>query len=149
MAIKKIKKDILQSKEERLLKGSLLKFGDHIKPKDLSEIMFLLFRREYIDNINLSWRNRWNKEITYNTNGRKSGNFNSRSVEDAFRICRNYIPTITYKQVDEIINQLKTKRVIIGNFCTTCRRVVYGTVSMKPKEDSFIKGVGDLNIKIN
>lgn len=132
-------KQINKNKEARLGNKALLKFGDNVKPKDLAEILHKLF---YV-------RMNGEKEITYSsTTKRKSGNFHSRSIEDAFRISRHYIPNITYQEVYDACHKAVDNGGIRGSFCYTCRRTVYCSRSLKQEEQHFRDLIRDNNIVI-
>lgn len=106
------------SKEERLLKGALLKFDDNNKPKDLAELIYKYFNKDFY--------HPENNILTYTVStGRKSGNFNSRSIEDLFRLCKHYIPKISYDTIEDIIKSNLDTVCLTGWHCTTCGRHVY------------------------
>lgn len=132
-------KQINKNKETRLGSKALLKYSDNIKPKDLAEILHKLF---YV-------RMDGGKEKTFSsTTGRLSGNFHSRSIEDAFRVSRNYIPNITYQEVYDACHKAKDNGGILGSFCYTCRRTVYRSRSLKQEEQHFRDLIRDNNILI-
>jgi hypothetical protein len=137
--------ELNKRKQERLSKLPTLRFEETFKPSTLSEILFELLNANpmkfYASNTLRG------KRITYNSiSKRKFGNFNRRSIEDAFRICRTYIPNITYNKLYEVINKLRSGGVIDGDYCFTCKKTVFGTSNKNL--DTFKNRLERLDIKV-
>lgn len=136
----KDKEELYKRKETRLLKGSLLRFDKDVKPQDLAEIMYFLFK---------GYQHDGSRKLTYSsTTNRKSGNFNTRSIEDGFRICKYYIPDITYKQVQEVFDLLRSKEILGGWYCFTSGRIVHLFRNLTTTKSQIEILLKELNIKI-
>ncbi len=136
---------INKAKEERLNKQSLLRFDKDVKPKDLSEILYLLYNRDLRD----FYYENPTKVLTYSVNtNRKFGNFNSRSKEDVYRIAKYYIPKIHYGCIDTVIDIMTKDRLVDSSFCNTCKRRVYWS-RVKWNNNNRIKEIiGNFNLPV-
>lgn len=144
--IKELTKQEILSKQRVLLRSnSKLRFSDKIKPKDIAEIIYLLFK--YDNGKYYDFKNYFKgKEFTYSVKtNRKSGNYRSRSMEDTFRLTRYYISKIKYQDIYNIFRQLTD--LISGDYCYICRRYVYGTRGLFTLEN-IRASISKLNIKI-
>lgn len=137
-----------------VLKEAPLRFGKDVKPKDLAEIIFLLLKQD-IDKYPGVYPH---KERTYSAlNGRLSGNYNARSIQDAYRLAIHYIPNKpSYKKIDEAIDKLsiydvsnRISPLLSYSFCGTCRRYVYRLNNLNTTVDQIRERLGEYNIKIS
>ena len=148
--IKKVKKPLVKkqkrTKEEILNGQPLLKFNDDVKPKDLAEILQLLYWNPPLRN----YYDRSNKTKTYNTKtGREFGNFQRRSRDDAYRTSKFYIPKVNYETIDNATKKLEEQGILTGSYCPTCRKRVYACYKSAIEPKDIRETIGSLNIKIN
>lgn len=133
--------------KEKVLNKYLLRFHNTIKPKSLSEIIYLLYKL-YINEIyTIAKLFNSGHNITYSvTTNKPSGNYKSRSGEDLYRLCKYYIPDINYNDIFNILNILIKHKYIKGSYCITCRRDVYSSFIINLED--IKKVIKDLDIQV-
>lgn len=61
-------------------------------------------------------------------------NFASRSTNDIYRICKNYYPEITFKQIWDTLYFLKQNGYVTGHYCSTVKKDVYSNTVAKKEQ---------------
>ena len=101
-----------------------IKFRDNIKIECLADILDNLFLVERGKNCQLI---RDSREPTYYKNNREQCcHGRLRSIEDIYRISKNYGLGLSLKQVYDTINKLSRENVLNKSYCGTVKKIVHG-----------------------
>ena len=125
-------------------KEFLLKFDDSIKPVDLAEIIWRLYRCK--DQMHYNRNSGIRKDLTYNTvTGKKFGNFDARSLQDLYKLAKYYLPDITKEQIS-LAMTVKLRNCLRGTWCCTSKRVQFRPNSISPKVENWRSSLDELNL---
>lgn len=118
-------------------------------PKDLAELIYRMFIKKEGSAIVYDFTCK-PKTKAHCSNNRL------RSLLDLFTICINYVPDIKYKQLYDIVEDLKhdgadyngakCANTINSQYCTTTYRTVHFPGRLGIKEEEIRKKIGDKNI---
>jgi len=116
--------------EEKLNSLPLLRFSkSNSKVKDLADILYKLIVLGY---------------QTFDTKGIQCLGNRKRSTNDAYRVCKTYIPEITYDEVKDAMKALRKQHrhsymVIDSDYCCTVGKVVHSPRSYNTTYDHIRK----------
>lgn len=128
-------KDKIKEKQKELNKKfTPIKFVRD-KPKTLADILYKLISQK-------------SKTVYTEVFEEQCDAQRSRSIEDAYLVCKYYIPKINLRTVVSALKELEAKEIIRASFCSTVRRVVHNRISYSCRRSGWANALGKLNIEV-